>query len=113
MMGLIRNISQYQYFVKIGLIINNILIIVCRINSFITFIINKHTIMAQGIVRVTPRPGSPGQLSITVADPNNNEVKVGDLVSFSDPGFAMKVGQVVNCNILNKTSCVITTALAS
>ena len=59
--------------------------------------------MSQGIVKVTPK--SPGELIVTVADPNLFGIKVGSRLSFSDPGFPVKVDDIVDCTFSSATTC--------
>ena len=64
--------------------------------------------MAQGIVRVTPRLGvrNSGSLQITVVDiVNTYHIKVGDTLTFDDPGFTLRVGDTVDCTVLSSTTC--------
>jgi hypothetical protein len=61
--------------------------------------------MSKGIVRVTPKATSPGNLDITQADPNPYHVVYGTNLLFDYPGFDVKVGDNVKCNILSATTC--------
>ncbi len=70
--------------------------------------------MSKGIIRVTPRVGTttPGTLEVTVADSNTWGVRVTNMLSFADPGFAVAVGQTADTTFLSATTCKVNKIIA-
>lgn len=64
--------------------------------------------MSQGIVKITPKPGAMGTLTVTLADPNPWRVLPGTLLNFPDPTFPVKVNDTVECTITSATTCTVT-----
>jgi hypothetical protein len=67
--------------------------------------------MSQGTVKVTPKPGVSGSLTVTKADTNPYRVSDGATLSFADPGFPVEVGNNVDCTITSATTCNVTRVL--
>lgn len=61
--------------------------------------------MTKGIIKITPKPGSPGQVQVTNVEPNQFGVKAGSILEFSEPGFQVKVNDSVDCTIISHASC--------
>jgi len=61
--------------------------------------------MSQGIVKVTPKPGVAGQLVVIVVDLNLYGVRVGDTLSFPDPGTPLSEWDIVDCTITSRNDC--------
>jgi hypothetical protein len=71
--------------------------------------------MAQGIVKVTPTQTHPGQLKVTVPDPephpNPYKAVVSDFLEFGDPGFELKQEDTVDFALIDEKKCNVTKVL--
>ena len=64
--------------------------------------------MSQGIVKVTPKPGVMGSLTVTIADSNPWRVVPGSTLEFAATKFEIQVNDTVECTITSATMCIVT-----
>ena len=70
--------------------------------------------MSQGIVKVTPRPGSWGTLEVSTVGPETTPsiVAVGKTFDFNDPGFSVGLGQTVECAFDSTSKCTVSRVIS-